>query len=119
MHEKYIESRNTLFISELVIFNSPVLQSLTMPLPPLMYTEKLTLYIGRDPGDGGDGVWHKTAKHKCQSQAKRFDLGCSKPRKISNHVFCMKAYCVCYVQYGQCEGLSFLGKLVHLVSTIV
>ena len=81
-----------------------------MPLPPLMYTEKLTLYIGRDQDDGGDGVWHKTAKQKCQSQARRFDLGCSKPRKISNHVFCMKSYCVCYVQYGQCEGMSFLGK---------
>ena len=81
-----------------------------MALPPLMYTEKLTLYIGRDAEEGDDSTWHIAAKKKCSSQAKRFDLGCSKPRKISNHVFCHPKYCVCYVQYGQCNGMSFKGK---------
>lgn len=80
-----------------------------MPLPPLMYTEKLTLYIGREPTDRDDEKWHKVAKTKCQVQAKRFDLGCSKARDISNQVFCMKKYCVCYVQYGECEGMSLIG----------
>ena len=41
-----------------------------MPLPPLMYTEKLTLYIGRDKTDGNDNIWHKTAKTKCRNQEK-------------------------------------------------
>ena len=81
-----------------------------MPLPPLMYTEKLTLYIGRDANDGNDTIWHKTAKSKCKNQAERFDLGCSKPREIGSHVFCMKKYCVCYVQYGKCMGKSYLGR---------
>ena len=85
-------------------------QSATIPLPPLMFTEKLTLYIGRDPSAGlSDKDWHGVAKKKCSAQAGRFDLGCSKKREINSRVFCMEKYCVCYVHYGHCKGYSFLG----------
>ena len=80
-----------------------------MPLPPLMFTEKLTLYIGRTKKDGDDIKWHSKAQNRCRNQAKRFDLGCKTPRKIDSRVFCMKKYCVCYVHYGKCKEMSFLG----------
>ena len=83
---------------------------MSIPLPPLMFTEKLTLYIGRDPEAGtGDKAWHHLAKERCRDQAARFDLGCVEKRKIDSRVFCLEKYCVCYVHYGHCEAFSFPG----------
>ena len=79
-----------------------------------MFTEKLTLYIGRDPSVGlSDKDWHGVAKKKCSDQAGRFDLGCSKKREIDSRVFCLEKYCVCYVHYGHCKGYTYLGTNHH------
>jgi len=83
--------------------------SAKIPMPPLMFTEKLTLYIGRDPDATlDDNEWHEVAKEKCSDQAHRFDIGCSKKRTIDSRVFCKEKYCVCYVHYGTCKGYSFI-----------
>ena len=83
-----------------------------------MFTEKLTLYIGRDPEAREDQQWHRMAKEKCRDQAGRFDLGCTEKRKIDSRVFCLEKYCVCYVHYGQCDSFSFPGTDIILLSLL-
>jgi len=83
---------------------------------PLMYTDKLTLYIGRDTTKKyNDNAWHKEAREKCAAQTKMFDMGCSVTRNSSSDVFCMENYCVCYVKYDKCSVVA--GKDVGLVDT--
>merc|ERR1712142_763487 len=82
-------------------------QEKEVPFPPLMYTEKVTMYIGRDSiKKMSDTNWHKKAENKCKTISARFDLGCSVTRTSQSHVFCMVGYCVCYIQYEKCSSTA-------------
>ena len=73
-----------------------------------MYTDKVTMYIGRDSQKKfSDNKWHHKAEKKCQKISGRFDLGCSEQKRAAkSHVFCMASYCVCYIQYEKCSGIK-------------
>ena len=73
-----------------------------------MYTDKVTMYIGRDSKKKfSDHKWHQKAEKKCKKISGRFDLGCNEQKRTSqSHVFCMASYCVCYIQYEKCSGIT-------------
>ena len=76
-----------------------------------MYTEKLTLYIGRQANiNNSDKEWHHHAEDRCEKESKKFDIGCNEDRTSNSHVFCMETYCVCYVQYAKCSGIRNMDK---------
>merc|ERR1719153_205735 len=91
------------------------------PLPPLMYTDKVTMYIGRDSQKKfSDKKWHHKAEKKCQKISGRFDLGCiEQKRAAKSHVFCMASYCVCYIQYEKCSGIKKIVEEIMDTDTAV
>ena len=50
-------------------------------LPPHMYTEKRTLYIGRQANtNNSDKEWHHHAEDRFEKESKKFDIGCNEER---------------------------------------